>query len=375
MNPSTPCAVPKAARADDRFDRILVICTRQIGDVLLTTPLIRAAKERWPEATIDVLGFGGTLGMLRSNPDVAELIEVPAGSGWVASRSLIKRLWRRYDLALISTYSDRAHLYGFAAAKRRAGQVTDEAKSWWKRALLEHAVRMNDDQSHSVLEKLRLLAPWVEPKSVRLVPPPATPLPAEVAAALVAPYAVVQVPAAVAYKQWPVAHWRELVDALVARGLQVVLTGAPSAGDRALVAAVRSGFDERRVLDVAGQLDLNQVGAVLRGATVYVGGDTSITHLAAAVDIPVVALYGPISPRYFGPWPPNATAIVPYASRGDAQRAGRVVVLQGSMPCVPCNRAGCDDRNDSTSLCLLTMAPSRVVEQVDRILAPGAEGQ
>ena len=163
--------MPSPSRAADRFDCILVVCTRQLGDVLLTTPLIRAARERWPAARIDVLGFGGTLGMLRGNPDVAELIEVPAGSGWWASRALIKRLWRAYDLALIAQYSDRAHLYGFAAAKRRAGQVTDEPKSWWKRALLEHAVRMNDDQSHSVLEKLRLLAPWVEPTAVRLVPP------------------------------------------------------------------------------------------------------------------------------------------------------------------------------------------------------------
>ena len=72
-----------AARGD-RFDRIIVICTRQLGDVLLTTPLIHAARERWPEAAIDVLGFGGTLGMLRGNPDISELIEVPAGSGWWA---------------------------------------------------------------------------------------------------------------------------------------------------------------------------------------------------------------------------------------------------------------------------------------------------
>ena len=135
--------------------------------MLLTTPLIHAARERWPAATIDVLGFGGTLGMLRGNTDIAELIEVPAGSGWLASRALIRRLWRRYDLALIAQYSDRAHLYGFAAAKRRAGQVTDELKSWWKRALLEHCVPMNDTQSHSVVQKLRLLEPWVEPHGAR----------------------------------------------------------------------------------------------------------------------------------------------------------------------------------------------------------------
>ena len=357
-------------RAADRFERILVVCTRQIGDVLLTTPLIHAARERWPEAAIDVLGFGGTLGMLRGNPDVRALIEVPARSGWFASRALIRRLWRAYDLALIAQYSDRAHLYGFAAAKRRAGQVTDEAKSWWKRALLEHRVRMNDTQSHSVVQKLRLLAPWVEPRGAALVAPPPRALPAALAARLRPPYAVVQTPTAVAYKQWPIAHWRALVAALLARGLQVVLTGAASALDRGVVDAVRSGFAEDRVVDAAGAIDLAQVGALLRGAAVYVGGDTSITHLAAACDVAVVALYGPIDPCYFGPWPPNATLEVPYVSHAPVQRVGKVTVLQGTPPCVPCNRAGCEDRNDSVSACLLSMAPARVVAEVDRILDP-----
>ena len=353
------------------FERILVVCTRQLGDVLLTTPLIHAARERWPEAEIDVLGFGGTLGMLRGNPDVSALIEVPAGSGWWASRRLIARLWRRYDLALIAQYSDRAHLYGFAAARRRAGQVTDDAQSWWKRALLSHRVRMNNEQSHSVIQKLRLLAPWFEPRGARLVAPAATPLPSDLAASLKPPYAVVQAPAAVAYKSWPLAHWRVLVAALLERGLQVVLTGAPSPGDKAVVEAVRSGFAADRVLDGAGRLDLNQVAALLRGAALYVGGDTSITHLAAACETPVVALYGPINPRYFGPWPPSQTLDVPYVAHALVQRAGGVSVLQGTPACVPCDRAGCEDRNDSASVCLQTLAPARVVAEVDRIRAAG----
>jgi heptosyltransferase-3 len=358
-------------RAEDRFARILVVCTRQIGDVLLTTPLIRAAKERWPEATIDVLGFGGTLGMLRGNPDVGSLIEVPAGSGWLASLPLLRRLWRHYDLALVAQYSDRAHLYGFAAAKRRAGQVTDDAKSWWKRALLEHRVRMNDSQSHSVVEKLRLLAPWLVPRGAALVAPPPRALPAELTARLQPPYAVLQAPAAVTYKQWPIGHWRELVEALLASGVQVVLTGAPSALDRSVVDAVRSGFDAERVVDAAGAIDLPQVGALLRGAAVYIGGDTSITHLAAACDVPVVALYGPIDPRYFGPWPASETAAVPYVAHALVQRVGKVTVLQGTPPCVPCNRAGCHDRNDSVSVCLETMGSARVVAEVDRSLGRG----
>jgi heptosyltransferase-3 len=53
------------------------------------------------------------------------------------------------------------------------------------------------------------------------------------------------------------------------------------------------------------------------------------------------------------------------------QRAGKVTVLQGTPPCVPCNRAGCHDRNDSASVCLQTMASARVVAEVDRILGRG----
>ena len=353
------------------FERILVVCTRQLGDVLLTTPLIRAARERWPAATIDVLGFGGTLGMLRGNPDVGELIEVPAGSGWIASRRLLARLWRRYDLALIAQYSDRAHLYGFAAARRRSGQVTRDAKSWWKRALLMHEVPMDLTQSHAVVQKLRLLEPWGLPTGAVLVAPPPAELPAAVAARLVPPYAVLQTPTIVAYKQWPIAHWRTLVGALLERGLQVVLTGAPSDADRAVVAAVKAGFerDDGRVVDATGAVELGQVGTLLRGAAVYVGGDTSITHLAAACDVAVVALYGPINPRYFGPWPPSATLEVPYVAHALVQRAGKIAVLQGSPPCVPCDRAGCLDRNDSASVCLMTLAPTRVVAEVDRVLA------
>ena len=81
---------------------VLVVVTRQIGDVLLTTPLIHAARLRWPQAAIDVLGFEGTLGMLQGNPDVSNLIATPARPGAGGLWRLARRLWRQYDLALIA---------------------------------------------------------------------------------------------------------------------------------------------------------------------------------------------------------------------------------------------------------------------------------
>ena len=169
--------------------RILVVATRQIGDVLLTTPLIRAARERWPQARIDVLGLAGTLGLVRGNPDVAELIETRRGDGWRAALVLLRRLWRRYDLALVTQESDRAHLYAFLAAPVRAGVVPSTPRhAWWKRLLLRHAVVAAGDRgdTHSADEKLALLRPWQQ---------------AAAAAAPVAPTTVVPTPMRISFRR------------------------------------------------------------------------------------------------------------------------------------------------------------------------------
>jgi heptosyltransferase III len=359
----------KARDRNAEFERVLVICTRQIGDVLLTTPLIHAAKQRWPQAQIDVLGFAGTLGMLKGNPDVHELIEVPGGSGWVQSKALIKRLWRRYDLALVAQHTDRAHLYGWIAARVRSGQVPDEARAWWKRALLDHAVVLRAHQTHIVIDKLRLLSPWTEPAEAEVIAPAGADLPSAVAERLRAPYVVLQVPSLVRYKQWPLAHYAELAKALAGDGLQVLLTGGPSEADRNAVAEVARMADMPQVLPLAGLLDLSQLTALLRGASLYVGPDTSVTHLAAACDVPVVALYGPIDPRVWGPWPGKRPLEIPYERRALSQRSGKVILLQGTPPCVPCNGAGCDRHNDSRSECLETMEPQRVLAEARAALA------
>src|ERR1041384_6083323 len=80
--------------------RILVVALRRLGDVLLTTPLIRSLKRAWPDAAIDVLVFAGTEGILAGNPDIANLITMPEHSRAAESLALLRRLWRRYDLAL-----------------------------------------------------------------------------------------------------------------------------------------------------------------------------------------------------------------------------------------------------------------------------------
>lgn len=359
---------------DDDFKRIIVVVTRQIGDVLLTTPLIREARERWPHAAIDVLGFAGTLGMLRGNPDVNRLIEVPAGSTWWQSLPLIVRLWRRYDLGLVAQYTDRAHLYAWVAASVRAGQAPEGRASWLKAALLAHTVYLGGDHSHVVLEKLKLMLPWVPaPMPPRVVPPAPGELDSALRERLGERYVVIQIPSLVHYKQWPIRHFRSLLSGLLERGLRVVLSGGPSAGDKALVSQAAEGH-EGEVVDLCGMLDLNQMRTLLGGAVAYVGPDTSITHLTAASGVPTIALFGPVDPRIWGPWPNGWPATQPYERRALRQSRGNVVVLQGPPACVPCNGAGCDGHNGSRSECLETLSPARVLAEVDLLLGrPAAE--
>jgi heptosyltransferase-3 len=354
--------------------RILVITTRQIGDVLLTTPLVHAARTRWPEARIDVLGFKGTLGMLRGNPEVDSLIETPARLGLKGFWRLLGQLWRRYDLALVAQPSDRAHLMGWVAAPLRSGIVPAKTSSgWWKTRVLRHAVTSQGDGSdmHVTVEKLALLAPWMAagPAVPRVLPPLPAALPEAVARLLRPGCIVVHAPSMWAYKQWPLTHFAVVVEALLQQGRQVVLTGSASPRDQDCIAPLKALAEAPRLLDVSGQLDFAQLGALLGQAALYIGPDTSISHLAAAVGLPVIAIFGPTNPQRWAPWPARAQAQQLFQCSALVQQAGNVRLLQGSQACVPCSHAGCEDHVDSRSDCLNDITPERVLAQVAEVLA------
>lgn len=353
-----------ALEADVDFRRILVICTRQIGDVLLTTPLIRAAKRRWPAASIDVLGFKGAMGMLAGNPDIAERIEVEPLGGWVAAWPVIRRLWRRYDLALITQRSDREYLIAWLAATVRAGPVPGyQPMYFWKRWLLHHAVPDSAQTDHVVADKLRLLDPWLDAApGGTVVPPRGATLPNDVENQLQARFVVVHVPSMWNYKQWPLAHYRDVIAGLIEEGVQVVLTGGPGERDRRLVAATHDLGEPPALLDVAGRLQLAQLTTLLERAALYIGPDTSVTHLAAACGQRVITVFGPTNPVVWGPWPQGHEGASPYRVREQTQRAGKVILLQGPNDCVPCAQEGCERHRDSRSDCLEGIAPQRVLE-------------
>jgi heptosyltransferase-3 len=356
------------------MNRILVIATRQIGDVLLTTPLVHAARRRWPQARIDVLGFEGQLGILQGNPDVDQCVATPARLGFLGFWRLVSRLWRRYDLALVSQPGDRAHLLGWIAAPSRSGLLPESGGSnWWKTRLLDHAVTAAGDRGevHVVMEKLRLLDPWPVSgqAAAQVVTPAPRPLPAEWVATLRPAPVVVHVPSMWRYKQWPIEHFVKLVQGLLSAGHQVVLTGSSGPRDQQCIAALRAEVDSPDLIDASGKLDFGQLVTLLSDCALYIGPDTSITHLAAASGAAVLTLFGPTNPQRWAPWPVDAGAPIHIVRRAPKQTLNNITLLQGPQECVPCGRAGCEDHHHSHSACLESIAPDFVLAQAVAIMA------
>ena len=368
--------------------RVLFIATRQIGDVLVTTPLIAAARRIWPEAQFDFLGYRGKLDMLKGNPEIHELIETSEHPNLWEYLKLFNRLFQRYDLAIITQPSDRAYFFGSLAALRRVGVVVQDTpksrqKSAWKRSICMHWVAVDYFKQHVIVEKLKLLEPFYRAKGLDLfanpiavTPPVGQALTPILQSQLRQPYIVLHPGPLNGYKRWPLAYWAQLIKELVTLKYEVVLSASPAEQDLALNRDILSLLDDavaQSVIDSKGQLTLSQVKTLLDGADLYIGVDTSVTHLAAACEIPTIALFGPTPPTNFGPWPNGFIGEYPYQLRDRTQIVGNVCILQGPGDCVPCRKAGCFDTANSKSECLDLLEPNQVLAATKQMLSRGTE--
>lgn len=343
---------------------ILVVVTRRIGDVLLATPVIRTLRRAWPEAAINVLVFAGTEGVLHANPDLQRVLTIAERPPLAAHIAFAARLWRRYDLAISLVPSDRPTVYAWLAGRTSIGLVLDTPKHRWKQRLLDRWVAYDNSNTHTVNLYLRVVdALGLEPQR-RLVASwsndDVTNARSKLAAARVSgEYAVLHPSPKFKYKMWTLQGWQECARWISEQGLHVVLTGGPDPAEREYVTELAGMLPAAS--NLAGKLSLAETAWVLSQARLYIGPDTATTHLAAALGVPVVALYGPSDPVRWGPWPANYAQDADPWRRHGTQRVENVILVQGAATCVPCLHEGCDRHIDSLSDCLQQLPAQRVI--------------
>ena len=340
--------------------RVLIVAMRRLGDVLLTTPLIRSVKRAFPGASIEAVVFAGTEGILSGNPDLAGVATVSERPSLGEALALLRRLGRRYDLALSTQTGDRPTALAVLAGRHSAGPI--EAAGWSagiKRLALSRSYT-TDRARHRIVDVLRLAELLGIPARAEIVCPSGNVRPGLIPTHA---YAVVHAVPKFTYKRWTTEGWRKLAAELRGRGLATMVIGAEA--DRAYLDDVWRGCDVAR-LD--GTLTWPELSALIGAARVYIGPDTAVTHLAAATGTQTVALYGPTDPRIWGPWPIGGLER-PWAAAGAIQNRGNVWLVQKPLPCLPCQKEGCDRHIDSHSQCLDELSAVQVVAAVDRALA------
>lgn len=352
----------------------LLVITQRIGDVLLATPIIASLKHTWPGIAIDVLVLAGTEGVLEGNPHIRQVIPIRRKDSLRNGLSLLRHIWRRYDLALSPIPGDRPALLACAAGRQRMAPVlSNNLTAYLKQGLLTRSVPYNERETHTVRMALQV----AELCGARPVAEVQVCWSAAQDAAVrrliegglgARPFAVVHPSPRYRYKMWQTKGWRDLSHWLLAQGLQVVVTGGGEASERALFQEIFPS-PPVGVHDRIGAHSLGEIAALLARATLYVGPDTVTTHMAAGLGIPTVALYGPSDPVKWGPWPKGHDGSRNPYTRFGTQHVGNVVLIQGAGDCVPCFLEGCDRHNDSDSRCLQTLPVTQVREAIGVLLS------
>ena len=351
--------------------RILLVVTLRIGDVLLATPLLRSLRQAWPQARIDVLVFEHTEGVLLANPDIQRVITVPARPGLWKHLKLAASLLRRYDLALTTLMGDRPVLYTWIAGRTRVGMLDGSSKHRWKQYLLSRWAAFDDLATHTVLMNLKLADLLGIERSYEIVVSWGAADEQAVMAALPFDinseiFVVLHMYPKFAYKMWRRDGWVELAQWLNGNGMRCVLSGGNAADETAYVGEISRSMPAATV-NLAGKLSLTESAFLISRAKYYVGPDTALTHMAAALGIPTVALFGPSNPVKWGPWPKrHAQNHNPYRMRG-TQRVDNVVLLQGEGDCVPCMQEGCERHIASLSDCLQNLPTAKVIAAIQEL--------
>ena len=284
---------------------VLVIKLRYIGDVLLATQTARAIKATRPDVRVTMLVNRGTEDVLYGNPNVDEVIILDKKSLAAQFRLITGLRRRRFDTVIDLTDGDRgAFLSWISGAPVRIG-FNDQHR--WRGRFYTQVVQHAPGTQHRIdrdLEALKSMSIHAGSKDLQLWLTPADvdsadQLLDQLGVARSQSIVILQPGARYWFKAWPPERFAELSDRLTFQyGCQVLIGG--SSQERELAQKIRQLAKSNPII-MAGHTTVKQFAAIAKNSTLFVGNDSGAMHIASAVGTPVVALFGPSSPREWGP--------------------------------------------------------------------------
>ncbi|WP_130100331.1 lipopolysaccharide core heptosyltransferase RfaQ [Siccibacter turicensis] len=300
-----------------QFKRILVIKMRFHGDMLLTTPVISTLRQHYPDASVDVLLYQDTMPILSENPEINALYGIKnrgAGAGEkIANFVHLLRTLRANHYDLVVNLTDQwivaLLVRGLQAEVKISQDFAQRQSTFWKKSFTrlapytgEHVVERN----LSVLRPLGIDNPVTE-TTMSYRPAHWESLRARLDALGVGEhYVVIQPTARQLFKCWDDDKFAQVIDALHARGYEVVMTSGPGADDLACVDNIARQCQVAPAVALAGKTTFPELAALIDHAALFIGVDSAPMHIAAAVKTPIVCLFGATDHVFWRPWSDNA---------------------------------------------------------------------
>ena len=338
--------------------KILIVGPSWVGDMVMSQALFKVLKDQDSATRLHVLAPGWSRPLLDRMPEVESSIDLPFGHGVIdlkARREFALSLRAAaFDQAIVLPNSMKSALIPFwAGIPRRTG---------WRGEMrygLLNDLRVLDESLYPLMvERFVALAHRKGALLPHPLPRPRLVIDTQARDAAMAKFSlrlegrpvVALCPGAEfgSSKRWPEAHYAELAEARIAAGHQVWLFGSQK--DRTVTQAITSALSDTakaHCVDLAGQTSLAEAIDLLSCAAVVVSNDSGLMHVAAALDRPLVAVYGSTSPGFTPPL------------------ASRVRIEQAALDCSPCFQRECPLGHGN---CMKQLSPARVTDAVTAVL-------
>lgn len=333
--------------------KILVVNVNWLGDVLFSTPALRALRARYPKDHIACLVPPRCEAVLKGNPNLDEVIVADDRDTFFSFFGSLKTVFRlrsrRFDMALFFHPSISKRLIALLAGiPERKGFETAKKKNF----LLTATVPAPRGKMHRTDFFLRILSEYgisSDDREPDFFPAKEAAeelggLFAEKGLAISCDYAVVHPGGNWDLKRWPADHFSEWIRLFLERhpSWKIVLCGI--APEKELAEQILKSVRSERLVSFCGRTSLDALALLLKGAKLLLSNDSGPIHLAASQKTPIIGLYGPTLAQITGPL-----------------SKGRTLILSKDVGCqVPCYFRACDSR-----VCLKWINPREVFEKAE----------
>jgi lipopolysaccharide heptosyltransferase II len=338
-------------------NNILIVRFSSIGDILLTTPLVRAIRERHPDSRITFVVREDMADTIRHNKRIDEVVT------WRRGSSLGDLAWQLREQEWTHRLDLHCSLRSYRLRRMIGGRWRGYSKHRFRRKMIIMSHGSMGGALAPVAERYFAAA-----RDLDVTPdggPPeffSSPEGEARAAAILAqhqlgvdrPFIALAPGAAHFTKRWPEYHWIDMVQKIGADRDFIVLGGKAEETMAATIADAAKGSG--RAVSIAGRVSHDVNGALLRRAELLISGDTGLLHLASAVGTRVVGIYGPTVEAFgFFPYQADFTAV------------------QHDLPCRPCSTQGGPKCPKGHHNCLVGITADEVIAAMDP--APVSSGE